>query len=277
MAASAFAFSVMTAAVKLAGRTVPLFELVAIRSFMVAVLSGVAVYRGGLSFRPRQPGRLAQRAAFGFATLSCYFYSIIHLPLADATVIYFTAPVLTALGAALTLGEHMGWREVVLVGVSLLGVVLVARPEFLFGGGSSLEPLAVGIGFAGAAFSAGSWITIRSIRHDPPLLVVFYFAAATVLLATPLMLPRLIEMRPVDVAIIAVAAVATHLGQLWSTWGFRLERAGRASAVGYLQIIFAAGWGWLLFREMPDAWTWVGAGVILAATLRLVRAPRTVQ
>ena len=38
----------------------------------------------------------------------------------------------------------------------------------------------------------------------------------------------------------------------------RLERAGRASAVGYLQIVFAAVWGWVLFRETPDLWTWIG-------------------
>ena len=41
--------------------------------------------------------------------------------------------------------------------------------------------------------------------------------------------------------------------------------------MGYVQIVFAAGWGWLLFGESPDAWTWVGALVIFAATLRLVR------
>jgi drug/metabolite transporter (DMT)-like permease len=67
--------------------------------------------------------------------------------------------------------------------------------------------------------------------------------------------------------------IATHIGQLWITWALRLERAGRASAVGYLQIVFAAGWGWLLFSEVPDVWTWVGAGVITLATLQISRIP----
>ena len=61
------------------------------------------------------------------------------------------------------------------------------------------------------------------------------------------------------------------MGQVFLTWGFRLERAGRASAIGYLQIVLAALWGWLLFSEVPDAWTWVGAAVIVACTLLLVR------
>lgn len=271
MAAGAFAFSVMSAAVKFAGVRLPLFEIVALRSLVVAVLSGIAVHRGGHSFRPQEPWRLLQRALFGFATLSCYFYAVIHLPLADATVIYFLNPVLTAVAAALTLGERMGWKEVGLVLVSLLGVVIVARPGFLFAGAERLDPFAVTIGVASAALSAGSWVTIRSIRRDPPLLVVFYFSALTVVLAVPLMLADMVRPAPLELLAIAVAGVATHAAQLWVTWGFRLERAGRASAVSYVQIVFAAGWGWLLFGEVPDVWTWVGAAVIVGGTSRLMR------
>jgi drug/metabolite transporter (DMT)-like permease len=76
-----------------------------------------------------------------------------------------------------------------------------------------------------------------------------------------------------EVLIVVGVGIATHIGQLWITWAFRLERAGRASAVGYLQIVFAAGWGWLLFSEVPDVWTWVGAGVITLATLQISRIP----
>ena len=275
MAAGAFAFSVMTAVVKLAGRAIPLFEIIFVRSAVVMVLSGLAVRSAGHSFRPQQPLRVLQRALFGFATLTCYFYAVIHLPLADATVIYFLYPVLTALGAALVLREHMGLREVALVFVSLGGIVLVARPSFLFGAVDALDPLAVGVGLLAAVFSAGSWVTIRAIRHDPPLLVVFYFSVFTVGLATPIMLLDMIQITARDFALVCFAGVATHLAQLWMTWGLRLERAGRATAVGYVQIVFAALLGWALFGEIPDAWTWVGAAVIMLSTLRLMRLHST--
>ena len=71
--------------------------------------------------------------------------------------------------------------------------------------------------------------------------------------------------------VLLAVGVSTHLGQLFVTLGLHMERAGRASAVGYLQIVFAAGWGWLLFHEIPDLWTWLGAAVIVISTLALVR------
>ena len=157
--------------------------------------------------------------------------------------------------------------------LSLVAVLVVARPGFLFGAERALDTTAVLLGLVSALFAAVSYVTIRSIRHDPPLLVVFYFAAITVLLGAPIVALDFVRPTPLEVLIVLGVGVATHVGQLWITWAFRLERAGRASAVGYLQIVFAAGWGWLLFSEIPDALTWIGAAIITVATLRLSRIP----
>jgi drug/metabolite transporter (DMT)-like permease len=271
MAASAFFFSAMAALIKAAGARMPLFEIVAARSVVAALLAGVGVMRQGHSFVPTEPGRILLRSVLGFIALSCYFYALIPLPLADATVVYFTNPVLTAVAAAAVLREHMGWREAGLVLLSLVGVTVVARPGFLFGAAQALDPGAVTLDLVSAIFVAASYVTIRSIRHDPPLLVIFYFAVLTVVFAAPLAALDFVPPTLVDVLLIVGIGVTTHFGQLCITWAFRLERAGRASAVGYLQIVFAAGWGWLLFAETPDAWTWAGAAIIIAATAALAR------
>jgi len=273
MAAGAFAFSIMSALLKLAGETLPLFEIVVGRSLVVALLSGFAVWRQGRSFVPIEAKLVVLRAIFGFIALTCYFYSVIHLPLADATVIYFINPVLTALVAASVLREHMGLREVGWVMLSLLAVLVVARPSFLFGAERALDSTAVVLGLISAFFAAASYVTIRSIRTDPPLLIVFYFSTITVLLGAPVVALGFIEPTLLEAVIVLGVGIATHLGQLAITWAFRLERAGRTSAVGYIQIVFAAGWGWLLFSEVPDAWTWIGAAAITFATLRISRIP----
>jgi len=271
MAAGTFSFSVMTALLKAAGGSLPLFEIVAGRSLVTALLAGFGVWRQGHSFLPEEWRLVLLRALFGFIALSCYFYSIIHLPLADATVIYFVNPVITALAAAVLLHEHMGWKEVSLVLLSLLGVVAVARPSFLFGSTRALDATAVGLGLVSAFFAACSYVTIRRIRKDPPLLVVFYFSSVTVLLCLPIVADGWVGLEALDVLLVVGIGVATHVGQLCITWAFRLERAGAVSAIGYLQIVFAAGWGWLLFAEVPDGWTWLGAGVIVGATLGVTR------
>jgi drug/metabolite transporter (DMT)-like permease len=271
MAASAFFFSLMAGLAKVAGSVIPLFEIVFARSFVVAVLAGGSLLRSGTSFRGSETRLLLLRGLLGLGALTCFYYAVVHLPLADATVVQFTNPVYTALIAAVVLGEHIGLAETALVLLSLGGVVMVARPALIFGGANPLPPDAVLVGLCGALFSASAYVTVRRLRREPPMLIVFYFAAVCTVLTLPVLAFHPI-VPTLHMALVLVAVgVTTHLGQWFITWGFRLERAGRASAVGYLQIVFAAIWGWLFFHEVPDAWTWLGAAVIVGSTLVLVR------
>jgi drug/metabolite transporter (DMT)-like permease len=73
------------------------------------------------------------------------------------------------------------------------------------------------------------------------------------------------------VALLAVGVTA-QAGQVYLTRGLQLEPAGRATAVGYLQIVFAAIWGAAFFSEYPDAWAVTGALLILVSTLTLARS-----
>jgi drug/metabolite transporter (DMT)-like permease len=96
-------------------------------------------------------------------------------------VIQYTNPVWTALIAAVVLGEWIGRAQVGLALLSLAGVVLVARPGFLTGGGSALDPVAVAVALVGALFSAGAYVTVRRLRGEEPMVVVFHFALVSTL------------------------------------------------------------------------------------------------
>jgi len=267
MAAGALALSLMSALSKVAGASVPLFEIVLFRSLVMVVLAGIHLRRRGLSFRGKETGILLVRGVLGFAGLTCFYYAVIRLPLADATVLHFTNPVFTALVAAVVLGERVGLVEAGLVALSLGGVVLVARPAFLFGTEAALDPVAVLVGLAGALFAAGAYVAVRRLRREAPMLVIFYFAAVSTALSLPMAVLDPVLPGPGMILVLLGIGLATHLGQIFITLGFRAERAGRASSIGYLQIVFAAGWGWLIFRDVPDVWTWVGAGIIVGSTL----------
>ena len=148
---------------------------------------------------------------------------------------------------------------------------MVARPSFLFGTTASLDPFAVAVGLAGAFLAAGAYVTVRRLRAESPMLIVFWFAMVSILLASPMVLLDPVVPSPGMLAVLLGVGLTTHVGQVLITWGFRLERAGRASAIGYLQIVFAAGWGFVLFRDVPDAWTWAGAALIVGCTVILTR------
>jgi len=272
MAAGALCFSLMSALAKLAGASVPLFEVVLARSMVVAALSGISLVRSGQGFRGKEPRLLLVRGVLGFGALSSFYYAVVHLPLADATVLQFTNPVWTAFAAALFLGEVIGLREALLGLASLGGVVMVARPSFLFGHTSALDPVAVGIGLFGAFLTGAAYVVVRRLRGEPPMLIVFYFACVSTLASVPPVAAHPVVPSLHILLVLLGVGLAAHLGQAFLTWAFRLEQAGRTSAVGYLQIVFAAGWGFLMFDEVPDVWTWTGAGIVVFSTLVLIRS-----
>ncbi len=273
MVLGAFSFSVMSLLVKLVGARIPGQEIVLVRAIVTLVLTYVMLKRAGIRRRGGREGYLILRGLLGFAALSCFYYSVIHLPLADATLIQYTNPVWTALLAAWLLGERMGRGEVALVFASLAGVVLIARPTILFGSASAgLDPFIVAVAMTGAIFSAAAYVTVRKLgRTEHPLVIVFYFTCITVPAAVPGAFANPVWPTPTEWLILLGVGVTAQAGQVFLTRGLQLEPAGRATAVGYLQVVFAALWGALFFAEFPDGWTFAGALIIIGSTLKLAR------
>lgn len=274
MAAGAFFFSVMSLLVKVAGQRLPSQEVVMVRAIITLILSAWAVRAAGVPWWGT-PGRrrlLIQRGVFGFLALSAFYHSIVNLPLADATVIQYTNPAFAGLIAVPFLGERLRRREVVSVLVSMVGVAMVMQPSFLFGHGAALEPVTVGIGLFGAMCSAMAYVTVRKLgATEHPSVIVYYFALISVIASVPTALPGAVWPTPWEWLVMLGIGVSTQLGQMSITHGLRLERAGRATATGYLQIVFAALWGILFFTELPDWGTLAGAALIIASTLALAR------
>lgn len=268
MAGSAFFFSLMSVFVKLAGQTLPTLEIVLARGVVLVVLTWAMLRRMGIHPWGGRRRLLAVRGLLGFVALTCFYYAVIHLPLADATVIQYTNPVWTALIAAVVLDERLRRIEVVGTLASLLGVVLIARPSFLFDlGAAALDPLVVGVALAGAIFSAAAYVTVRALGStEDPLVIVFYFALVNAVAAIPLAAPVLVWPSPVEWLLLLGVGVSTQIAQVMMTHGLKRERAGRAMAVAYLQIVFAALWGMLVFDEIPDAWIVSGALLVMGGT-----------
>jgi drug/metabolite transporter (DMT)-like permease len=271
MVAAAFFFSVMSLLVKLAGQRLAAEQVVLFRAAVALVLSWGLLRRAGLSPWGKSRGLLFLRGLLGFFALSCFFWALVHLPLAEATVIQYLNPVFTALLAALVLGERLEWRATLSVVGSLGGLLLVARPAFLFGGARHLDPVASGVALAGALFSAGAYVTVRRVGSgEHPLVVVFWFP----LVATPLSLPLAFRVwqwpTPLEWLLLIGVGVATQVAQVFMTHGLQKEPAARATAVSYLQIVFAALWGALVLGEIPDALTLAGASLIIGSTLLLL-------
>ena len=253
MAASALFFSLMAALAKVAGR-----HRAPLRDRLRPLRRGGASSRAASSsatargFRGAEPRLLVLRGVLGFGALTCFYYAVVHLPLADATVIHFMNPVFTAFIAAVVLGEHLGLREALLVAPEPRAAWCwwPARPSSSAaaawrpgaGAGRPVRRGPVRRRLRGGAAPAG-----RATHAHRLLLRRRVHAAVRCPWSWPM--PRFRRRRCSSSS--SASGVTTHLGQTFVTWGFRLERAGRASAVGYLQIVFAAGWGWLALPRDP--------------------------
>jgi drug/metabolite transporter (DMT)-like permease len=276
MALGAFWFSVMSVLVKLAGRRIPSQELVLVRAVITLALSWAALHRARLPLRGAHPRLLVLRGVLGCAGLTCFYYSLVHLPLGEATLIQYTNPVFAAVLAAVVLREHVGAREVACLAASLAGVVLVVRPFGLLGGGGAELPLgSAAIALVGALCSAGAYVTVRRMgAAEDSRRVVLYLPLVTVPVTLPFALPGWVWPTPAEWLLLAGVGVSTQIAQVFMTRGLQLESAARATAVGYLQIVFAAAWGFLAFGEIPGPWAAAGGAVIVASTLALAHASR---
>jgi drug/metabolite transporter (DMT)-like permease len=272
MAQSAFFFSLMSVAVKLAGTRLPYQQLVLARGVVTLALSAWGVRKLAAPWGHNKR-LLLVRGFVGFCGLNCYYYSLTTLPLADATAIQYMNPVITAVLAGVFLGEGLRGREIVLALLALVGAVLISRPSFLF---ASLAPplptwpLVVAV--LGAFASAFAYLLVRTLgKTESPQVVVLYFPLVAVPLTLPEAAGHLLMPTPSEWLILLALGVFTQLGQQRLTVGLSLERAGPATAISYLQIVFAFVWSVALFHERIEWLTLLGSALIVGAALVIAR------
>ncbi|MEO0559084.1 MAG: DMT family transporter [Bacteroidota bacterium] len=272
MAASAFLFSVMALCVKLASATLPTMQIVFARSAVMVGMSIWMLRRAHISPWGRRKGLLMARALSGMTGLSLLYYAIGQIPLGDATAIFYMAPIWTALSAALILRERTAGLVIAGMVVSLVGVVLTARPSFLFGeSAGGLHGLAV-LAVLGASVGSGvAYTLVRKLREtDHPLVIIFYLSWVGMLMALPFASNWVWPSGWTWLWLLG-AGLATQLAQIAMTRGLHLESAGRATTVGYLQVAFAFGWGVLVFGTVPDTISIAGAVMICASVLLVAK------
>ncbi|HEX5050494.1 MAG TPA: DMT family transporter [Planctomycetota bacterium] len=270
MAHSALWFAVMGLLVKLAGETLPTMQIVFVRGCIVLALSALSLLRAGLSPLGSRPHLLLLRGFVGSCALICFYAAVVHLPLAEATVIHQTAPLWTAVLAAWLLRERLEARVLWSSGACFAGVLMIARPGWLFGGEVAPDHpwLYAFVALLGSVLSALAYVTVRHLgRTENPLVVVFYFPVVTVPLTAPFAIPVWLWPDAAGWLLLLGIGASTLIAQVALTKGLAREAAGRATAVGYLQVALATLFGAVVFGVWPDPWSWIGMLLILGSLL----------
>lgn len=272
MVQAAFLFAVMSLLVKLAGTRLPTMQIVFARGVITLGIAALMLAHHRMSPLGGRIPLLLLRGTIGSCAMVCFYAAVVHLPLAEATVIHQTAPLFTALLAAAWLHERLAAGVVIGLLGAFAGVVMIAQPTWLFGTGhADAAPFPwqyAFIALLGAVLSAVAYVTVRRLgRTDHALVVVFWFPLVTVPLTAPFALPVWIAPDGREWLLLLGIGITTQLAQLQLTKALARETAGRATAVGYLQVAFATLFGAIGFQAWPGAWSWAGMATIVGSLL----------
>ena len=272
MLASVALFSLMDAGLKTLSAHYPPFQVAALRgaSSLPLVLAW-ALWTAGWRplLRVRWPLHLL-RGALGVAMMASFVYALARLPLSTAYSIFFVAPLLITALSVPFLGERVGPRRWAAIFIGLLGVLVVLRPS-----GQGMLTLAGGAVLVAAFGYAVSAIAVRMLaRTDSTQAITFWLLALMALGAGVLALPEWVALRGEHLWVVAAIGLAGALGQYAITEAFRIGEASLVAPLEYSALV----WGLLLdlglWGVLPDRITWLGAAIIIASGLYLLRRER---
>jgi drug/metabolite transporter (DMT)-like permease len=265
-------FSLMDAGLKTLSAHYPPFQVAALRgASSLPWLLAWALATTGVAplLRVRWSLHLL-RGGLGIAMMGAFVYALRTLPLSTAYSIFFVAPLLITALSVPFLGERVGPRRWIAIAFGLAGVLVVLRPTTQ--GIFTSAGLAVLLAALGYSVSA---ITVRVLaRTDSTQAMVVWLMLLMAVGAGLLAIPQWTPLRAADGWLIVGIGVAGALGQYAITEAFRLGEASLLAPLEYTALVWGVLLDATLWGVLPDAVTWIGAAIIIASGLYLLRRER---
>lgn len=265
---STIAFAGMVACIKALGESVPLGQVVFFRS-VVALLPLVAFlwWHGGFprGLRTARPFGHIARCLMGAAAMFTSFATIRLLPLGEATMLSYLAPVMLSLTGWAVLGERLDSRRLGGVALGLAGVAAFSVPAF----SGTLAPgalVGLALGLVTAALTAGALIQVRrlTLAGESAGSIAFWFAVVSALSGL-VTLPLGWTMPDLRQAMLLVSAgLAGGVAHILMTLSFRHAEAAALAPFEYLSVLWAVMLGFAVFAELPG-WSFLAAGPLILA------------
>ncbi len=191
------------------------------------------------------------------------FFAVAYLPLTITSAIGFTMPLILCALSIPLLGETVGWRRWLAIGIGFLGVLIIVRP-----GTEAFHP-AVLLSLGTAACSALYNLSTRRLAGvDTTTAQQFYAAGVATICVAPFSLAGWVWPHElVGWLCLLGIGLAALIGHLFITTAHRYAPASVLAPFGYLQIIFMTGASWLVFNQPPDLWIYIGAPIVMGSGL----------
>lgn len=267
-------------AAKLASSSVPVGQITAARFLLQCALMAPFLWLIGPSLRVARGDwlALAARALLLLVSTFCFIAAIRVMPLADALAIVFVAPFIVLLVGKFYLGEEVGPRRVAAALVGFVGVLFVIQPSFAAFGAVAIYPLGTAVGFALYIL-----VTRGLSRRVHPVTLQFYTGLVASLLCVPVIVAGegtgsalLDPVWPEGKAwlwLLGVGFFAT-VSHMMMTYALSLAPSATLAPLQYLELPVATFFGYLVFRDFPNALTLTGIVIIISAGLYMIHRER---
>ena len=269
MLAAVATFSLMDTTMKILSAHYPAMQVTALRALCsLPLVCAYMLYRGAFRgiLRVRWPMHLF-RGVLGIGMLTMFAFGLQSLSLAEAYSLFFIAPTLITALSVFFLKERVDAAQWCAIAVGLGGVLVALRPDgsgFLSLGGLAL--------LGSAACYAISAIAGRILsRTDSSESIMFWLLVLMGVGGVALSAHDWVPLRREDLPVLAGLAVSGFLGQLAITHAFSMGKASAVAPFEYSALAWGAGFDWLLWHVLPDRYTLLGAAIIIASGIYLVR------
>lgn len=266
MLVTSFFFVCLDALAKVLVADYPVMQLVCLRFVFHLLFAGLLLGpRLGQVIKSANPGLQLVRSLLLMVTTLLFFLGIRTVPLADASAISFTSPLWVAALSVPLLREAVGPRRWAGVAIGFLGALVIIRP------GAGILEAGVVFLLCCAVTNACYQLATRRLRGaDAPLTTLFYTAlvgAVVTSLAAPFIwVPMTLEAFLLSIGL----GLCGCLGHFTLIKAFQSAPAAVIAPFSYANLIWATGFGFILFGDLPDGWTLVGAVVIAASGLYIL-------
>ncbi|MDQ4060498.1 MAG: DMT family transporter [Pseudomonadota bacterium] len=258
-----FLFSVNDAMGKWLVATYTVGQVLLIRSLAALVMLAPFVWREGVAPLLRAPWPSLQLLRVVLSTLEVafFYWAVAYLPLADVMTYYLAAPIYVTALSPVLLGEAVGWRRWTAVLVGFAGVLVALRPS------ASTLTLPALVAVLGSLIFALMMITTRKLRGTSGTALVTGQTLGALLLGGALAPFDWVTPSPRDFLLLSLLGVAAMVAHVCVNRSLQLAPASVVAPFQYTLIVWAVVLGYLVFGDVPQLGTWIGAGIIVGAGL----------
>jgi drug/metabolite transporter (DMT)-like permease len=261
MLLATFVFMVMKVCVKYIPH-IPAIEIILFRSIISLILSYYYLAKQRVSVWGNNKPILLLRGTTGAIALVTYFSLLQQIPLATAATLQYLAPIFTAILGIFLVKEKVKPIQWIFFAMSFAGVVIVQ------GFDSRISLLHLGMGIGASLFMGLAYNFVRMLKtSEHPLVIIFYFPL--VMLPISGIWSGFVWVQPQgwDWLVLLAVGVFTQVAQYFMTLSYQLEEVSKVSILNYIGIIYALGFGWILFDESFNLMTYVGMGLVLGGVI----------